>query len=68
MRLVYLFLVMLICSSVFSNPRIHTDLQSKMNTASPNEKIPIMIIFNSHLSLNDFNDIGYDTPKKEGKL
>lgn len=65
MRLVYLFVAMLICSSVFSNPRIHPDLQGKMNTASPNEKIPIMIIFNSHLSLNDFNDIGYDTPKKE---
>ena len=69
MRIVYLFLVMLFCSVVISAPqgssKIHPDLQNKMNSAMPNEKIPIMIIFNSHLTLNDFNDIGYDTPKKE---
>lgn len=65
MKLVYFLLVTLFYSSVFSNPRIHSDLQNKMNSASPNEKIPVMIVFNNHLTLNDFNDISYDTPKKE---
>ena len=65
MKALYLFLALLISSSVFSNPRIHPDLQNKMNSSMPNEKIPLMIIFNSHLTLNDFDDISYDTPKKE---
>ena len=65
MKLTYLLVITLLYTAVFANPRIHSDLQNKLNSASPNEKIPIMIIFDKHLSLNDFNDISYDTPKKE---
>lgn len=65
MKYLYMLLAVLICTSVYSNPKIHPDLQGKLNSSSPNEKIPIMIVFDRHLSLSDFNDIGYDTPKKE---
>ena len=47
------------------SPKIHQYLKVKMLSASPMEKIPVYIVFNKHLSVNDFNDIGYDTPKKE---
>lgn len=61
-----LLLVFLIAGiQVFAETIIHPDLLSRMNSAAPNEKIPIMIVFNSHLSLSDFNDISYDTPKSE---
>lgn len=65
MKNLILLLLLLICTTAFSNPRIHQDLQNKMNNTSPSERIPVMIIFNDHLTLNDFNDISYDTPKKE---
>ena len=65
MKLTYLLVITLLYTAVFANPRIHPDLQNKLNSASPNEKIPLMIVFDKHLSLNDFNDISYDTPKKE---
>ncbi len=47
------------------SPKIHQDLKVKMLSAAPMEKIPVYIVFNKHLTANDFNDIGYDTPKKE---
>jgi len=64
-QIIITVLALFIATSLYSNPRIHPDLQSKMNSASPNEKIPLMIVFNNHLSLNDFNDIGYDVLKKD---
>ncbi len=45
--------------------KIHNDLKIKINQTSPLQKIPVYIIFNNHLNLKDFDDIGYDTPKKE---
>ena len=36
-----------------------------MNESAENELIPVYILFNDHLNLSDFNDINYDTPKKE---
>ncbi len=65
MKHLLLLIFMLIGISVSADPIIHPDLATKMNSAAPNEKIPIMIVFNSHLSLSDFNDISYDTPKSE---
>jgi len=47
------------------NPKIHPDLQIKMGSSVPTEKIPVYIIFNEHMNLIDFADISYDTPKKE---
>ena len=63
-KIIYLLLGLFISTAINANPKIHSDLQLKMNTASSKEKIPIMIVFNNHLTLNDFNDIGYDVPKK----
>ena len=65
MKLTYLLVITLLYTAVIASPKIHSDLQNKLNSASPNEKIPVMIVFDKHLSLNDFNDISYDTPKKE---
>ena len=45
--------------------KIHPDLKAKMIQTSPMEKIPVYIVFNSHLNLRDFDDISYDTPKQE---
>ena len=47
------------------NSKIHSYLQGVMNNSADNELIPIYILFTDHMSLDDFNDIGYDTPKKE---
>ncbi|HWQ82179.1 MAG TPA: S8 family serine peptidase [Ignavibacteria bacterium] len=65
MKKILLLVFLLIGISVSAETIIHPDLLTKMNSAAPNEKIPIMIVFNSHLTLSDFNDISYDTPKKE---
>jgi len=45
--------------------KIHPDLKLKMLQSSPMEKISVFVIFNKHLNLSDFDDISYDTPKKE---
>jgi len=45
--------------------KIHQDLKAKMMVSAPMEKIPVYIVFNSHLNLRDFDDISYDTPKQE---
>lgn len=45
--------------------KINPYLQSVMASANDNEKIPIYIVFKEHLTLKDFEDISYDTPKKE---
>ncbi len=64
-QIILTVMALFMVSSLYANPRIHPDLQAKMNSSSPNEKIPLMVVFNNHLTLNDFNDIGYDVPKKE---
>jgi len=45
--------------------KIHPDLRDRMSKANPQEKIPIYIVFDKHMTLRDFDDISYDTPKKE---
>ncbi len=64
-----LFPVLILCLycgiAYCSSPKIHADLQNKMNETSVGLPIPVYIIFENHLTLNDFSDIGYDTPKKE---
>jgi hypothetical protein len=45
--------------------KIQPYLQEMMNNTPDNEKIPIYILFNQHLTLQDFDDIPYDIPKKE---
>ena len=45
--------------------KIHPDLREKMSKSAPMEKIPIYIVFDKHMTLKDFDDISYDTPKKE---
>ena len=58
------------CIGMISNshaysPKIHSDLQNKMNQNTDNTLIPIYILLNDHMNLNDFSDISYDTPKQE---
>lgn len=43
--------------------KIHPYLQHIISIT--NEMIPVYIVFNDHLTLKDFEDIAYDTPKKE---
>jgi hypothetical protein len=45
--------------------KINPYLQAELIKSSPSDKIPIYITFNNSLTLADFNDIHYDTPKKE---
>jgi subtilisin family serine protease len=66
-----LFLLLLITCS-FSNAltdqklqKIEPYLQNVMSMANDNEMIPVYIKFQQNLSLQDFDDISYDTPKKE---
>ena len=67
-KIILLLLAVFLISGLGSaqdNPKIHQDLKVKMAQSSPMEKIPVYILFNDHLNLNDFSDISYDTPKKE---
>jgi subtilisin family serine protease len=45
--------------------KIEPYLQNVMSQANDNEMIPIYIKFQQHLTLQDFDDISYDTPKQE---
>lgn len=56
---------MLLTSVIFADSKINPYLREAMNNARSNELIPIYIKFNNPLTLNDFADISYDTPKKE---
>ena len=48
--------------------KINPYLQTVMASASDNEMIPVYIKFKQNLTLQNFDDISYDTPKKkEGK-
>lgn len=68
MKKTFSFLIVLFIAANFSlaqNSKIHPYLQGVMNNSADNELIPVYILFNDHMTLNDFDDIGYDTPKKE---
>ncbi len=59
-------LICIACLTAYAgSPKIHPDLQNKMNQTTDNSLIPVYILLNDHLNLNDFSDIGYDTPKQE---
>lgn len=66
-KIVLLIIVIFVFCGVINaqESKIHQDLKIKMVQSSPQEFIPIYIIFNNHLNLSDFDDISYDTPKKE---
>ncbi|MBK8551424.1 MAG: hypothetical protein IPL53_10350 [Ignavibacteria bacterium] len=61
----FIFCFCYISSSSADSPKIHPDLQNKMNATTDNSSIPIYILMNEHLNLSDFDDISYDTPKHE---
>lgn len=67
MRKIYYLLILLIGNSMAlaGNSKIHPYLQAKINESGDNAQIPFYIVFNERLTLNDFADISYDTPKKE---
>jgi len=67
MKKLILLVLLCICSTgaYSDSPKIHSDLKNKMNETTDNSAIPIIIIFSEHLTLNDFSDISYDTPKNE---
>lgn len=52
-------------SSIFTNTKINPYLLAELNKNSNNSHIPIYITFGNTLTLNDFADIPYDTPKME---
>lgn len=59
-------LALLITGNSFSkSPKIHEELQARMDQASENTRLNIYVLFNEHLTLNDFSFISYDTPKDE---
>ena len=67
MKYIYYLLILLIGNSIAAadNSKIHPYLMSKIAEAGDNAMIPAYVIFNDRLTLNDFSDISYDTPKKE---
>jgi subtilisin family serine protease len=68
MKILYIFLTFLLIPFSISkaeNPKIHYYLQNKINESTDNDLIPVYIVFNRHLSLNDFDYIPYNTPKKD---
>jgi subtilisin family serine protease len=63
--LLFIAILLSFSSLKADNPKIHFYLQDKMNQAADNQLLPVYIIFNQHLSLQDFDFIPYNTPKKE---
>lgn len=63
--LLSLLMILGVAATAFSNPKIQIDLQHQMTQVRADEQIPIYILFNQHLTLNDFADISYDTPRHE---
>jgi hypothetical protein len=58
--------VFILCiSTAYSVEKINPYLLNVMQNSNDNELIPVYITFNNPLTLNDFADISYDTPKKE---
>ncbi len=67
-RKIFYFIIFLCFSSAWAyadSGKIHFDLLNKMRATTDNQRIPVYILFKDHLTLKDFSDIGYDTPKKE---
>lgn len=50
---------------VSNSDKITPELKSVMVNANDQQKIPVYIVFNNQLTLQDFDYISYDTPKKE---
>ena len=62
----FIVIALLFAGNSFSkSPKIHEELQSRMDQTSENTKLNIYVLFNEHLTLNDFSFISYDTPKDE---
>jgi subtilisin family serine protease len=66
----YFFLISLciLLNSAFTfqeTQKINPYLQNVLASAGPNELVPVYIKFNSNLLLKDFDNITYDTPRKE---
>ncbi len=64
-KLFALILLMGLAYPLFANPKISPSLQQKINESSEADFIPVYILFDSHLTLQDFADIPYDAPRKE---
>lgn len=64
-KLIVLILLAGCFCPLWANPKITPSLQQKMNESTESEFIPVYVLFDSHLTLQDFADISYDTPKKE---
>lgn len=60
-----IFSIPVLSYSITGPNKIDPYLQYLMAKTGSTEKIPVYIMFKDHLSLSDFNDIKYDTPKKE---
>ena len=58
-------MVLIFIAPLSAFDKINPYLLQVMSGSSDNDLIPIYITFNNTLGLNDFNDISYDTPKKE---
>ncbi len=65
-NLLFSLLAVLIWSNTSpANPKIHYELQTRIDQLTDNSRLNIYVLFNDHLSLNDFSDISYDTPRQE---
>ncbi|MBS1494150.1 MAG: S8 family peptidase [Bacteroidetes bacterium] len=64
-KLIVLILLTGFFCPLWANPKISPSLQQKMNQSTESEFIPVYVLFDSHLTLQDFADIPYDTPRNE---
>ncbi|MBX7046018.1 MAG: S8 family peptidase [Ignavibacteria bacterium] len=64
-KIIVLILLVGLSCPLWANPKISPSLKEKMNEASESEFIPIYVLFDRHMTIQDFADISYDTPKKE---
>jgi len=64
-KFIAFILLLGVFTPVWASPKISPALQQKMNETTDNDFIPIYILFDKHLTLQDFSDIAYDTPKNE---
>ncbi|KXK54276.1 MAG: Bacillopeptidase F [Chlorobi bacterium OLB5] len=64
---IFLFLLVFFITTAagLSGTKINPYLQAELNKNSDNSQIPVYITFNNTLTLNDFADIPYDTPKQD---
>jgi subtilisin family serine protease len=70
-RFYFIIFLVMICSitaytgNVSNSPKIMPELRAQMLNAGENQLISAYIVLSNHLNLSDFDDIPYDTPKKE---